>query len=281
MVYLSPFEKSDPTPYRPHLVPTRIDQEETQVSEPQLAFQDLSTGLELSLSLDPIQLQTLSHPDTVEGEKKEPIDELLDDYKILLAGPFFERSLVPAEHLTQSNTETHPSSLGRVAEGNSSVHPIGKGAPLVPRTALATPARFSSSLGRSPYLDSAVFLLNPISAGRDGQIGAKVLLSSVNPFGLGKFDIRDFMVPFRETKHQQEAPWENLSLLGPRESLNDPFEVVLSGSGLGASLLDARLANWSDHRRAHEASYLTSWWESLWGELLLGSLPARILEKGL
>ena len=134
--------------------------------------------------------------------------------------------------------------------------------PLVPRTALATPARFSSSLGRSPYLDSAVFLLNPISAGRDGQIGAKVLLSSVNPFGLGKFDIRDFMVPFRETKHQQEAPWENLSLLGPRESLNDPFEVVLSGSGLGASLLDARLANWSDHRRAHEASYLTSWWES-------------------
>ena len=381
MVYLPPFEESSPNLYSPDLVPTRIDQEETQVSEPQLAFQDLSTGLELSLSLDPIQLQTLSHPDTVEGEKKEPIDELLDDYKILLAGPFFERhsvpafplddpgapphlptttivhlpafeestptpyrpdldptridqkgqrvlvlkptledlpisglpinsqlsptldnstiltlsqpdtvvgeqkeridellddhkillagpfferSLVSAEHLTQSNTETHPSSLGRVAEGISSVHPIGKGAPLVPRTALATPARFSSSLGRSPYLDSAVFLLNPISAGRDGQIGAKVLLSSVNPFGLGKFDIRDFMVPFRETKHQQEAPWENLSLLGPRESLNDPFEIVLSGSGLGASLLDARLANWSDHRRAHEASYLTSWWESLW-----------------
>jgi Flp pilus assembly protein TadD len=189
MVYLPSFEESDPTPYTLDLLPTRIDQEETQVSEPQLAFQDLPTGPELSPSLDPIQLQTLSHPDTVEGEKKEPIDELLDDHKILLDGPLFERTFVSAEHLTQSNTETHPSSVGRVPEEISSVDPIGKGAPLLPRTALATPARFSSSLGRSPYLDSAEFLLNPTVTGRDGQIGGKVFFSSVNPFGLGKVDI--------------------------------------------------------------------------------------------
>ena len=188
MVYLPAFEELDPTPYTLDLLPTSIDQEETQVSEPQLAFQDLPTGPELSPSLDPIQLQTLSHPDTVEGEKKEPIDELLDDHKILLDGPLFERTFVSAEHLTQSNTETHPSSVGRVPEEISSVDPIGKGVTLVPRTSLATSALISP-LGRSPYLDSAEFLLNPTVTGRNGQIGGKVFLSSVNPFGLGKVDI--------------------------------------------------------------------------------------------
>jgi Flp pilus assembly protein TadD len=235
IVHLPAFEESTPTPYRPDLDPTSIDQEEQRVLALKPTLVDLPISSQPSPTLYNTTVLTLSQPDTVVGEQKERIDELLDDHKILLAGPFFERSLVSAEHLTQSNTEMHPSSVGRIAEEISFFHPIGKGAPRVPRTALATPAQFSS-LGRHPYLNSAVFLLNPISAGRDGQIGAKVLLSSFNPFGLGEFDIRDFMVPFRETRHQQEAPWESLSLLGPRDSLNDPFEVVLSGIGLGVLL---------------------------------------------
>jgi len=264
IVHLPAFEESTPTPYRPDLDPTSIDQKEQRVFALRPTLEDLPISSQPSPTLYNTTVLTLSQPDMEVGEQKEKIDELLEDHKILLAGPLFKRSLVSAEHLTQSNTEMHPFSVGRIAEEIPFFHPIGKGAPLVPRTGLATPAKFSS-LGRSPYLDSAVFLLNPISAGRDGQIGAKVLLSSFNPFGLGKFDIRDFMVPFRETKHQQEAPWESWSLLGPRDSINDPFEVVLGYRARSASLLDARLlANGSDHRRAHEASYLTSWWEFLW-----------------
>jgi len=195
IVHLPAFEESTPTPYRPDLDLTSIDQEEQGVLALKPTLEDLPIRSQLSPTLDNTTVLTLSQPDTVVGEQKERIDELLDDHKTLLAGPLFES----------------------------------------PRTALATPAQISS-LGRSPYLDLAVFLLNPTTAGRDGQIGAKVLLSSVNPFGLGKFDIRDFMVPFREREHQQEASWESLSLLGPRDSLNDSFEVGLSGIGLGMLL---------------------------------------------
>jgi len=195
IVHLPAFEESTPTPYRPDLDLTSIDQEEQGVLALKPTLEDLPISSQLSPTLDNTTVLTLSQPDTVVGEQKERIDELLDDHKTLLAGPLFES----------------------------------------PRRALATPAQISS-LGRSPYLDSAVFLLNPTTAGRDGQIGAKVLLSSVNPFGLGKFDIRDFMVPFREREHQQEASWESLSLLGPRDSLNDSFEVGLSGIGLGMLL---------------------------------------------
>ncbi len=200
IVHLPALEESTPTPYRPDLDPTSIDQEEQGVLALKPTLEDLPiSGLpissQLSPTLDNTTVLTLSQPDTVVGEQKEKIDELLDDHKTLLAGPLFER----------------------------------------PRTALATPAQISS-LGRSPYLDSAVFLLNPTATGGDGQIGAKVLLSSMNPFGLGNFDIRDFMASFRERDHQQEASWESLSLLGPRDSLNDPFEVGLSGIGLGVVL---------------------------------------------
>jgi hypothetical protein len=158
-VYLPAFEELDPTPYTLDLLPTSIDQEEERI----LALkptEDLPISSQLSPTLDNTTVLTLSHPAPLVGEQKERIDELLDAHKILLAGPVFERAFVPAKHLT--------------------------------RTALATPAQIYS-LDRSPYLDPAVFLLNPTATGRDGQIGAKVLLSSVNPFGLGQFDIRDFM----------------------------------------------------------------------------------------
>jgi len=317
MVYLPPFEKSTPTPYRPDLTPNIEDQAEQGVLALKPTLEDLpisglSISSQLSPTLDNTTALTLSHPDTVVGEQKERIDELLDDYKTLLAGPFFERTFAPAFPLDDTGAPPHlptttivhlpafeestptpyrpdldPTSIDQEEQGVLALNPTLEDLPISglpissqlsptlhnttvltlsqpdtvvgeqkeridelsdnhkillagpfferPRTALATPAQISS-LGRSPYLDSAVFLLNPTTAGRDGQIGAKVLLSSVNPFGLGKFDIRDFMVPFREREHQQEASWESLSLLGPRDSLNDSFEVGLSGIGLGVLL---------------------------------------------
>ena len=132
IVHLSAFEESPPTPYRPDLDSTSIDQEEQRVLALKPTLVDLPISSQPSPTLYNTTVLTLSQPDTVVGEQKERIDELLDDHKILLAGPLFKRSLVSAEHLTQSNTEMHPSSVGRIAEEISFFHPIGKGAPLVP-----------------------------------------------------------------------------------------------------------------------------------------------------
>ncbi len=251
MVYLSPFEESTPTPYRPDLDPISIDKAEKELLDD---YKTLLAGPTFERTFVPafplddtgapphLPTTTIVHLPAFEDSTPTPYRPDLDPTSIDQE----EQGVLALK----PTLEDLP--ISGLPIGLSDDHKILLAGPFFerPRTALATPAQISS-LGRSPYLDSAVFLLNPTATGRDEQIGARVRLSSVNPFGLGNFDIRDFMAPFREREHQQEASWGSLSLLGPGDSLNDLFEVGLSGIGLGVlffSMLGAMIGGLMGNR---------------------------------
>ena len=220
IMFLAPFEEWSPTPDLPDLVSNTRDQEEKQVSELKLTFQDPFTGPKLSSTLNTIQLQTLSQSDPIDGE-------LLQD-NIFLVGPLAERKLVPAFPPDDDGA------LGNVVP--EEVVWLGKGVNSVPRIVLETSSQISA-LERNAYLNPVVFLLNPTLARGDGQVHQNSLSPLVGFSSVtGRFDIRDFIAPFRDPARQHQHQWKSSLPLGPKGSAETPLKGGLSGIGLGVVL---------------------------------------------